>query len=80
MAIRDSWGHQDHPGANRPKHPFVEDVYRTDPIPMDAIVTRTTAIGSARHLVKMATARTRLRRVRFANLDELDTVTTELVF
>ena len=51
-------------------HPLVEDVDRPDPIPMCAIATRTTAIGSARHLVKMATARTRLGRVRFADLNQ----------
>ena len=55
-------------------HPLVEDVHRADPIPMCVTATRTTAIGSARHLVEMAALRTRLGRVRLANFDQLDAV------
>ncbi len=61
-------------------HPLVEDVHRADAIPVRPIVTGTAMVGAARHLVEMATARTRLRRVRFTDLDQWDTVTTELVF
>ena len=61
-------------------HPFVEDVHRADSIPVRPRVTGATMVGSARHLVEMATVRTRLGRVRFTDRDQLDTVTTELVF
>jgi hypothetical protein len=61
-------------------HPFVEDVHRADPIPVRPIGTGATLVGAARHLVEMATGRTRLGRVRFTDLDQWDAVTTELVF
>jgi hypothetical protein len=60
-------------------HPLVEDVHRAHPIPVRPIATGATAVGAARHLVKMAAVRTRLGRVRLANLDQLYAVTTELV-
>ena len=37
-------------------------------------------VGAARHLVEMATVRTRLGRVRFTDRDQLDAVTPEFVF
>jgi len=40
--MRDPWGYQKLPGANFPMHPFVEDVHRTDPIPVRPIATGAT--------------------------------------
>ena len=60
-------------------HPLVEDVHRADPIAMGSIATGATAVGAACHLGEVTTVRTRLRRVRLTNLDQLDAVTTELV-
>ena len=77
----DPWGYQKFPGANLPMHPLVKDAFgRTHPVPVRSIATGATAVGAACHLVEMATVRTRLGRVRFTNLDQLDAVTTELVF
>ena len=60
-------------------HPLVEDVHRADPIPVRPIVTGTTTVGAARHLVEMATVRTRLRRVRFTEFDQAHALAFELV-
>jgi NADP-dependent 3-hydroxy acid dehydrogenase YdfG len=61
-------------------HPLVKDVHRADPIAMRLIATGAAVVRAARHLVKMAALLTRLGRVRFTDLDELDAVTTELGF
>ena len=70
------------PRANLPIYPLVEDAFgRTHAIPVRPIATDATAVSVTRHLSeKMAGLRTRLGRVRFTNLDQLDAVTTELVF
>ncbi len=60
-------------------HPLVEDVHRADSIPVCLIVTGTTAIGAARHLVEMATVRTRLGRVRFTDFDQANAIAFEFV-
>jgi hypothetical protein len=61
-------------------HPLVEDVHRAHPIPMGLIATGPASVGAARHLVEMATVRTRLRRVRFTDLNQWDAIPTQLVF
>ena len=61
-------------------HPFVEDVHRTDPVAVGSIATGAAAVGAACHLGEVAAVRTRLRRVRLTNLDQLDAMPSEFVF
>ncbi len=51
------------PGAHFPRrHPLVEDIHRTDPVPVRLVVTGATRVDLACHLVQMAIVRTRTPR------------------
>ncbi len=77
----DPWGYQKFPGANLPMHPLVEDAFGcTHAISVRPIATGATTVGAARHLGEVTTLKTRLRRVRLTNLDQLDGETPELIF